>query len=123
MAGRPAAGQRVRRRALTLALALCATAGFAAPAHAGTVVSLTFDDGHASQHAVKDMLASHGMRGTFYVNSAKVGTSGYYMTWAQLDAIAAGGNEIGGHTLTHVKLTDTALPEGEKRRQVCEDRQ
>ena len=63
------------------------------------------------------------MQATFYVNSAKVGTSGFYMTWAQLDALAAAGNEISGHTLTHVNLADAALSEAEKRRQVCEDRQ
>ena len=36
---------------------------FAAPARADTVVSLTFDDGEASQAQVKDMLASRGMHG------------------------------------------------------------
>src|SRR5215212_3686249 len=108
--------------ALTLALWAIATA-FAASARADTTVSLTFDDGQASQVQVKDMLASHGMKGTFFVNSAKVGTSSFYMTWPQVEAIAAGGNEIGGHTLTHVDLTDTAISETERRRQVCEDRQ
>ena len=63
------------------------------------------------------------MHATFFVNSAKVGTSGFYMTWAQVDALAADGNEIGGHTLTHVDLNGTSLSEAEKRRQVCEDRQ
>lgn len=110
------------KRAISLTIAL-GTMGFAAPARAETVVSLTFDDGQATQYPVKDMLASRGMRGTFYVNSAKVGTSSFYMTWAQIGALAAAGNEIAGHTLTHVKLTDTALSETERRRQVCEDRQ
>ena len=108
-------------RVITLTFAL--SAGLAVPAHAETVVSLTFDDGQASQVQVKDMLASRGMRGTFFVNSAKVGTSGFYMTWSQVDALAAGGNEIGGHTLTHVDLMDTSVSDTEKRRQVCEDRQ
>ena len=31
------------------------------------------------------------------------------MTWPQVDALAAAGHEIGGHTLTHVSLTDTTV--------------
>src|SRR5688500_14689206 len=115
-------GPAWRRGIIFMMLAL-STAAFAAPARAETVVSLTFDDSQATQYQVKDLLASRGMHATFYVNSAKVGTSGFYMTWPQIDALAAAGNEIGGHTLTHVKLTDAALSEAEKRRQVCEDRQ
>jgi peptidoglycan/xylan/chitin deacetylase (PgdA/CDA1 family) len=89
-----------------------------------TIVSLTFDDGQATQYpAVRDLLASRGMHGTFFINSAKVGTSDFYLTWDQVAALAADGNEIGGHTLTHADLTGTSLPEAEKRRQVCEDRQ
>ena len=44
-----------------------------APA-APTVVSLTFDDGQATQYSVKETLKNHGMRGTFYVNSGAVCT-------------------------------------------------
>ena len=59
----------------------------AAPAATTTVVSLTFDDGHASHRAVTTMLGARGMRGTFYINSALVGGSSYYMTWAQIHEI------------------------------------
>ena len=111
-------------RVTTLSLALFTfAAGFAASARADTVVSLTFDGAEASQAQVKDLLASRGMKGSFFVNSGKVGTSGFYMTWAQVDELAAAGHEIGGRTLTHVSLTDPEVPEAEKRRQVCEDRQ
>jgi peptidoglycan/xylan/chitin deacetylase (PgdA/CDA1 family) len=93
----------------------------AAPAATTTVVSLTFDDGQASQRAVMDMLDAHGMRGTFYINSALVGTSDYYMTWSQIHEIYNDGHEIGGHTLHHTNLTtvntSTATTE------VCNDRQ
>ena len=107
---------------LKLVIALCATVVAApASAHASTSVSLTFDDGQASQYATKAPLASHGMRGTFYLNSAKVGTSGFYMTWSQVAAIAADGNEIGGHTLTHADLS--ALSESQRRTEICDDRQ
>src|SRR5688572_33185739 len=87
-------------RVLKLAFALgAAAAAFAGPAHGATVVSLTFDDGDASQYAVKDLLASRGMHATFFVNSAKVGTGSFYMSWAQVDALDAAGNEIAGHKI------------------------
>ena len=38
-----------------------------------TVVSLTFDDGTATQYLARAQLASHGMHGTFYVNSSQAG--------------------------------------------------
>ena len=71
-----------------------------------TTVSLTFDDGTAAQYVARSILASHSMHGTFYVNSAKVGTdNSYYMTWPQIHDLANDGNEIGGHTAFHVNLT------------------
>ena len=109
---------------LTLALATCLMAAIAAgPARAGTVVSLTFDDGEASQYAARTPLASHGVHGTFYLNSTRLGTSGFYMTWAEASDLAADGNEIGGHTLNHVDLTSSALSDSQKRDEVCSDRQ
>src|SRR3954451_2907960 len=39
-------------------------------ASAQTVVSLTFDDGTATQYQADQMLADHGMHGTFYLNSS-----------------------------------------------------
>ena len=85
-----------------------------------TVVSLTFDDGGADQYITRRILADHGMKATFYVNSNLAGRDAYYMTWDQVRDLADDGNEIGGHTLDHVKLT-TVSP-AEQRRQVCEDR-
>src|SRR5256885_6605950 len=70
-----------------------------------TVVTLGFDDGDQTQYQVRPILASHGMHGTFYINSGEVGSGPYYMTWSQIHDIAAGGNEIAGHTLTHPYLT------------------
>ena len=85
-----------------------------------TVVSLTFDDGLASQYSTLPMLRSHGMSATFYVNSALVGSSRSYMTWGQILQLANAGNEIGSHTLHHVVLSQvseqTAVDE------ICGDR-
>ena len=41
------------------------------------------------------------MHGTFYLNSGRLGTNSYYMTWDQIADLAADGNEIGGHTVDH----------------------
>jgi hypothetical protein len=95
----------------------------AAPGLAGaaqTIVSLTFDDGKASQSQMRSVLAAHGMKGTFFVNSAAVGAS-YSMSWQDLHDLAADGNEIGGHTLDHVDLTTVSASEAT--RQICDDRQ
>jgi peptidoglycan/xylan/chitin deacetylase (PgdA/CDA1 family) len=85
-----------------------------------TIVSLTFDDGSADQGGLGVLLASHGMRGTFYVNSGTIGKPGR-LTWDQLSELAADGNEIAGHTVDHVKLT--TVSEGEARRQIRDDRE
>lgn len=94
----------------------------APPAYAATntVVSLTFDDGQASQYSTLAMLSSRGMRGTYYINSGLVASSSYYMPWSQIHELYNAGNEIGGHTLTHTDLTQVSSAEAQ--RQVCDDR-
>ena len=107
---------------LALVSALAA-AGVLAPgaAHAAapTVVTLTFDDGHANQYPVKDMLSARGMKATFYANSGRVNLPDY-LTTAQLQTIQAEGNEIAGHTVSHADLPTLGVDE--QKRQVCDDR-
>jgi peptidoglycan/xylan/chitin deacetylase (PgdA/CDA1 family) len=86
---------------------------------AQVVVSLTFDDGWDSQQTAATMLAAHGMKGTFYVNSSNIGQPGD-LTWPQLTAFNAAGNEIGGHTLTHPDLT--TLTASQAQHEICDDR-
>ncbi|HYJ22158.1 MAG TPA: DUF4082 domain-containing protein [Solirubrobacterales bacterium] len=100
-------------------IAFCAIATHAAQAAEKTVVSLTFDDGKVGQYQVGELLEEHGMKATFYVNSEMVGTPPN-MTWEELTDLAQAGNEIGGHTLTHAKLTQAAA--GDAYEQVCKDR-
>jgi peptidoglycan/xylan/chitin deacetylase (PgdA/CDA1 family) len=108
--------RRVVRAALAALVVLLAGAG---AAHADVIVSLTFDDGVDDQAAAAPILAAHGMHATFFVNSGRVGHT-HYLTLAQLRGLAAGGNEIGGHTAQHAHLTEvTPL---ERQRQICGDR-
>ncbi|MDD7941999.1 polysaccharide deacetylase family protein [Actinomycetospora lutea] len=95
--------------------------GSGAPAARPTVVSLTFDDGSAGQYLVRSILLDHGLRATFYVNSGLVDRAdGSTMTWDQIRGLAADGNDIGGHTLTHASLPE--LSSTERQHQVCDDR-
>jgi peptidoglycan/xylan/chitin deacetylase (PgdA/CDA1 family) len=95
---------------------------FARPVRAAstTVVSLTFDDGRATAYTARSILASYGMHATFYVNSPRLGSSPFYMTWQNVSDLNSDGNEIGGHTAYHANLPqiDTA----EATRQICDDR-
>ncbi|GIH90030.1 polysaccharide deacetylase family protein [Planobispora siamensis] len=105
--------------ALLLPLGAPARAEALAPKKPRTIVVLTFDDGDATHLAVARMLQKHGMRGTFYVNSATLGDE-EKLTTRQLAAIAEAGHEIGGHTLNHTRLTEL-LPD-QQRTQICDDR-
>ena len=108
---------------LTLALALLVAVGISttrAHAAASTVVSLTFDDGNADQYAARSILSSHGMHGTFFINSGRIDTTASFLTLSQLRDIAGDGNEIGGHTVQHADLT--TLGGDEAAREICNDR-
>ncbi|HKN98929.1 MAG TPA: polysaccharide deacetylase family protein [Pseudonocardiaceae bacterium] len=94
--------------------------GVAAAAQHRTVVSLTFDDGDADQVLATGILAAHRMPATYYVITGAVGSPGY-LTLDQVHHLAALGNEIGGHTVSHLDLTQVSLAEA--RRQVCQSRQ
>src|SRR4029079_10307299 len=91
-----------------------------AAARAETVVSLTFDGGSVSQLFARDQILAHRMRGTFYINSGRVASNDYYMTWDEIAGVAAAGNEIGGHTLRDTALTD--LPGPQRKPAICDDR-
>src|SRR5919107_81955 len=85
-----------------------------------TTVSLTFDDGRASQVRARRILAGHGLAGTFYVNSGRVGEP-TYLSWDEVDALAADAHEIGGHTVSHPHLPE--VPVEDARREIGADRE
>jgi peptidoglycan/xylan/chitin deacetylase (PgdA/CDA1 family) len=84
-----------------------------------TVVSLTFDDGDADQMAAAQTMAGHGLAGTFYITTGWIGAEGY-LSQANLATLAASGNEIGGHTVTHADLTQISSTEVQA--QICNGR-
>jgi peptidoglycan/xylan/chitin deacetylase (PgdA/CDA1 family) len=84
-----------------------------------TIVSLTFDDGDADNYSVRSILAENKIHATFYIVSGFTNSNGY-MSDDQLRDLYNDGNEIGGHTLSHVKLSEVR---GEElKREVCQDR-
>jgi peptidoglycan/xylan/chitin deacetylase (PgdA/CDA1 family) len=113
-----------RRRSFALALVLSAAlalagAGSGPAATAPTVVTIQFDDGTADQYGALAILNAHGMHATFYVNSGVVGDAAH-LSWSQLSDLAAAGNEIAGHTVSHANIKK--LKTGPARQEVCGDR-
>jgi peptidoglycan/xylan/chitin deacetylase (PgdA/CDA1 family) len=108
--------------ALTLALPTHRASARVTSASASpqTIVSLTFDDGRATQYLARPILASHGMHATFYVNSPFLGSNSFYMTWSQVQGLYSDGNEIGGHDAYHANLVQVDSTEAQ--RQICYDR-
>jgi peptidoglycan/xylan/chitin deacetylase (PgdA/CDA1 family) len=100
-AGR-ARGLLVMRGVAVVALALVAAlCSFACVAQASTpqratVVSITFDDGFASQLRAVPILRHYHARATFYLNSELLNGANR-LTFAQVRALEAAGMEIGGH--------------------------
>ncbi len=84
-----------------------------------TVVSLTFDDGNADNYYVRPILKGTKLHATFYVVSGFTGKPNY-LNRRQLRALYADGNEIGGHTLSHINLA--TVSGAELKREVCKDR-
>ncbi len=67
--------------------------------------AITIDDGwnDGYTHAFP-MMRDYGYNATFFVITSRIGV-GDFLSKRQLLALQAAGNEIGNHTMTHVKLT------------------
>ncbi len=105
---------------MLVACAHAAPAPAPTPALKPILVSLTFDDGDADNFAILPLLQQYGLHATFYIPSGLVGQAGH-MTWHQLQSLQAAGNEIGGHSLDHVKLQ--GLDAAQLKHEICDDRQ
>jgi peptidoglycan/xylan/chitin deacetylase (PgdA/CDA1 family) len=111
-----------RSFSVLIAISGVALAAPAAQAAASTLVALTFDNDTNSQYSLgyQQALQPHGVHATFYVNSGTVG-GGSRLSWAQLSALAAAGNEIGGKTVDGTTLT--TLSAQQQISEICTDRQ
>jgi peptidoglycan/xylan/chitin deacetylase (PgdA/CDA1 family) len=75
-------------------------------------VVIAFDDGFENQYRTAlPILEQYGFKATFFINSGRIGESGF-MDWGQIRALSDAGMEIAGHTSTHPHLyglSDAAL--------------
>ncbi|MBI1356925.1 MAG: polysaccharide deacetylase family protein [Acidobacteria bacterium] len=83
------------------------------------IVTTSWDDGHASDLRLAELLGRYGFRGTFYVPFRAVREP--LLTPAQLREVAKSGIEIGGHTLTHPSMKGLGLERS--RQEVRESKQ
>ncbi|GAA3225440.1 polysaccharide deacetylase family protein [Actinocorallia longicatena] len=95
----------------------------AAPASAApgkVVVSLTFDDGLSNQiENALPVLNKHGVKGSFYIVSRRIGGNGI-MTEGQIKGLQNQGHEVGGHTVSHSDMLK--LTQNEVRDELCNSR-
>jgi peptidoglycan/xylan/chitin deacetylase (PgdA/CDA1 family) len=128
---------RDRSRVAAVGVVLLATAwgiSACAPAQAHTtvvrvtphklVVSLTFDDAYLDQYLyLRPLLRSHHMNATYYViTSDSDGPFRCCMSFAQLRTLQSEGDDIGGHGVSHVRLTDPSVSSTDKLADVCGSR-
>ena len=116
--GAPSAASLLRR--ISAAAAAIVLSAASATAAAETTVSLSFDDGSADQLTAKQVLADHGLHGSFFIVPGRIGDTNY-LSWGEVASIRADGNEIGGHTATHPDLT--TLSPDQQRTEICAGRQ
>ena len=112
--------QRAKALALVCALGVIAAVLLATTASAETIVSFSFDDGLSSAPVAGSVLAAHGVKGTFYIITGDVGSSGF-VTWESVKTLFSEGQEIGAHTVTHPDLP--SLTPAEQEQQICGSRE
>lgn len=89
-------------------------------ASATTFFSFTVDDTYDYHFNFSQALDQYGFKGTFYINSGRIGQSGR-LTLSQIQTMMANGHEFGGHTIDHLNMT--ALNFTQQKYQICQDRQ
>lgn len=69
------------------------------------IVTTSWDDGDVRDLKIAEMLAAHGMSGTFYVPIEPF-SGNPSLSVSHMRSMIAGGFEIGGHTINHEILTE-----------------
>jgi peptidoglycan/xylan/chitin deacetylase (PgdA/CDA1 family) len=83
-------------------------ASFLFPGGVSKALVLSMDDGPVQDRRLVELLNRHGIRGTFHLNSGRLGQPGY----ADADEVASlyAGHEVSTHTVTHPYL-DSLSPD------------
>jgi peptidoglycan-N-acetylglucosamine deacetylase len=79
---------------------------------------LSYDDGRPSDRRLVQLLTRYGLRGTFHLNSGKLGTADYLTREEVRDLYR--GHEVSVHTVDHPNLPD--IPKDSVVREVRDDR-
>lgn len=77
------------------------------------IVTTSWDDGHVLDERLAAMLAAHGVAGTFYIAPRNIELPGREQLGPDGLRALAGQFEIGGHTLTHRRLTTLSLAQAD----------
>lgn len=88
------------------------------PGGASKALVLSYDDGRPSDRRLVRLMNRYGLRGTFHLNSGKLGTNDY-LTREEVRGLFRG-HEVSVHTVNHPGLT--AIPKDSVVREVLEDR-
>ena len=73
---------------------------------------LTFDDGHRSDYEFAlPILQRTGLQARFFITAGWTGERTGFMAWSELRELAAGGQQIGAHGMTHKLLTHCSAKE------------
>ncbi len=82
-------------------------------------LTMSYDDGMCFDRKLVDIFNKNGIRGTFHLNSGKLGTDGYI---GQKEVAALyKGHEVAAHTVNHFDLT--AIPENMAGNEIQKDRE
>ncbi len=72
---------------------------FLFPEGKGKALTFSYDDGRVFDRQLVEMFNKYGLRGTFHLNSGKLGQAGYVI--AEEAASLYAGHEVSSHSLTH----------------------
>lgn len=96
----------MKKRCSFLLLLLCLLSSFVTGCNEvpsrKTLITFQFDHPFISQYTkARPLFNSKGIKASLMINTNEVGTSEFYMSWAQLKELYNEGWEIGAHTVTH----------------------
>ncbi len=83
------------------------------------IVTMSYDDGQAGDRRLVEMFNHYGIKGTFHLNSARLGTEAHFIAAEEVKSLYQG-HEISCHTATHPHLQ--LISKEDQIREICDDR-